>query len=636
MKLRRIAVLIVIIILISCFTSPKIIKREILNFHEYIDTLNFKYGNDEVGILNKINNEIDNWKNSKEFIGVNLLAREYYYHTWEDTENLTKYADETERYLLKYNMYYELSELYSILANEYAEVEEYKKAYIYIYKGERIAIKLYEDHSSDENLIELVELKYFKAVVALNIRLNDQAEESFNEAEELRKAKLQNIKEVNMFMNILLYYKIRNEYNLVKEYGERVIELIEKSDQKYETYHLKYIKAKFILANNYIYLDEIERCIEIIDELKKDIMVFTFNETRHRMYYLYARVYEYYEEYEECLNNLQKAYNEIRDSNLNIKKLIIIEEIIEMLKMLDHEDELIKWYTIEMGQVEQFEEITEVQYFFSKLLDTDLQYANYNIEILNLQKQNITYVVKIMLLIILTVLIYILYEFKKRKLLKENVSILAENMEVQRKYYEGIISHDENIKIIKHDIKNHIAVIKELLDKGEVEYINKYINKINLQLASNDEIRVTNNKIIDSIIVNKLNICKKNNIDVDLDIKLPEEISIDDFDLCVIYGNLIDNAIEACERITNKEIKKYINIKSKIKGDYLFINIRNSHNSKIKTFGEKFITSKKDEGNHGIGISSVKKSLNKYSGDIKIDYTNNEFNISVILLINRD
>ena len=95
----------------------------------------------------------------------------------------------------------------------------------------------------------------------------------------------------------------------------------------------------------------------------------------------------------------------------------------------------------------------------------------------------------------------------------------------------------------------------------------------------------------------------------------------------------MDNAIEACEKIDINGQDRYIKIKSIIKGRSLFINIKNSNSGEVYKDGSRFLTSKKDKINHGIGITNVKRTIEKYNGSMKIDYSDKYFNVSIIVNI---
>ena len=631
MKRIALCISIVLIILSNLYNIEAKKVEENLSYKEYTEELGKNYGDDKKKILDKINEEISNNKNSKEYIGINLLVRQQYFYLWGENKNFIKYAKETENYLKKYNMEDELLHLYSIMSSRYIGNEQYNEAYIYIHKGEYLAKNLYEKNESKETLSTLIAIKYLKAKIALDIGMESNAEIVFNEAEELRKEGIR--ERVDIYSNILLYYQEKKEYALVEEYALKVIRLVEEIDPEIKNYEGAYIRAKIILGENYIYIGEINKSIEIANELSNDKSIFSRNIRRYEIYYLYGQIYKYYGSSQKYIKYLKMAYDEVKNTEMSSKKIKVVELIIEELELMDNKEELLRWHKIKSEIFRNRESSVDTQYLLSQLIDTDLENAKYNIEILQLQKSKMIYFIIALSLMITIIVIIVIVENKRKKLLKENINILEKNIIIKQQYYENIKINHENIKRIKHDIKNHIIAINKLMLEKQYEKATKYIDCIDKNIDYSNLDIATNNKVIDAIVSSKMETCNLENIYMDLDINIPKEIPLEEFDICVIYGNLIDNAIEACRKIDEYKSNKYIKLKNFIKGDYLFINIKNSYSENINMKSGNFITSKKDKINHGIGIENIKKSVKKYDGDIKIDYTEDEFQVSIIINI---
>lgn len=625
-----ISILFVSVILLSIFFIDKKVDNDKISFTDYVEQLDENYNHDKEKILNKINEEIYNNKNSEEYIGFNLLSRQYCFYLWIDNENLIKHADETETYLKKYNMKNELLDFYSMMSSRYIGQENYNMGYIYVDRGEGTAKKIYEENKSKETLSTLVAIKYLKAVIALDIGMEKESEVVFEEAEKLREKDMR--ERVDVYFNILLYYEGKKEYDLVEEYANKVIKLVKEKYPKHEKHNRDRIEASIILAKNYTYLGEIDKSIEITNKLINDEDIFKMKRFDYKMYVLYSEIYRYYDKPQESIKYLKMAYNIVKDTNLKSKKIKIVESIIEQLEETGKEEELLYWYKVENDIFKTLANSLDTQTLLSQIISTDLSNANYSIKMLELQKHKMVYLIIILLLLIAIIVIIIFILRKRKKLLKENISILKENITINKKYYENIKTNNENIKRIKHDMKNHLIVINKLISENEYEGAINYIKQIEDEIEVSSVEVNTNNKIIDAIIFSKLELCKSENINLDLDIRIPKKIKIEDFDICVIYGNLLDNAIEACKRIDKDN--KYIKLKSVVKGDYLYLNIKNTYIGNIKIKENNFITTKKDKSNHGIGLKSIQNSVKKYNGDIQISYDEKEFQVSIIITNN--
>jgi sensor histidine kinase regulating citrate/malate metabolism len=125
----------------------------------------------------------------------------------------------------------------------------------------------------------------------------------------------------------------------------------------------------------------------------------------------------------------------------------------------------------------------------------------------------------------------------------------------------------------------------------------------------------------------KLGQLRNNGIQVSLDVNVPQELNISTYDLTVILGNLLDNAITAIK----KADKKLLDLNISCSMGNLIIIIKNTHNNIIEISDNEFSTTKKNKENHGIGIPSIKKSLENYDGEIRIEYTETVFSVSVII-----
>lgn len=191
------------------------------------------------------------------------------------------------------------------------------------------------------------------------------------------------------------------------------------------------------------------------------------------------------------------------------------------------------------------------------------------------------------------------------------------------------ISSEANmvIKSIKHDMNNHLAVLNDLFKNDKKDEFEKYINTIYGEL-NNENLSNSNNFIFDSIINLKLkSISDFDDINFKLDINIPQNIKILEYDVTVILGNLLDNAIFAMLNSKNKKL--HISISENV--DCVVILIDNSYNGVILKDGDKFNTIKVNSKEHGLGILNVEKHLKKYDGEIIFDYNNETFSVSVII-----
>lgn len=205
-----------------------------------------------------------------------------------------------------------------------------------------------------------------------------------------------------------------------------------------------------------------------------------------------------------------------------------------------------------------------------------------------------------------------------------------EQIEICKSELEDRERSDDNIRYVRHDLKNHLITIKGYILKNENEEAIKYIDSLleNGGLQNTDKIQ-SGNIAVDAVMNNKIKTAENMNVEIIPHVLIPEDIYVDAATICVILGNLLDNAIEAASKLSDDR---------KIYSDIIYhkgalvINIKNGYDGKLsKNKHGKFITSKKNPENHGFGMSSVKNAVKKYDGSITISTENHEFITTVVL-----
>lgn len=213
-------------------------------------------------------------------------------------------------------------------------------------------------------------------------------------------------------------------------------------------------------------------------------------------------------------------------------------------------------------------------------------------------------------------------EGEKKRLLYMRNNMLEANYQSLRKAY------DEN-RMMYHDFKNHMLVMNQLIQeeksKEALEYIGTYIHRT---LSINQGVE-SGCKIIDIIVNYKIEEAVEKQIDFTYEIDYISEINMSDNDMCVLLANLMDNAIEACEKIERE--KRFIYLKIKKKNQMLFIWIENTIGESNVEKKEFFKTSKKDKTLHGLGIRCIDNVIEKYDGHKEYCIQKDKFQVYISL-----
>ena len=239
-----------------------------------------------------------------------------------------------------------------------------------------------------------------------------------------------------------------------------------------------------------------------------------------------------------------------------------------------------------------------------------------------------------LLVVLLLLVISNIAEFelldRQSKYVKDRLELdfLKENMSSQIAHYEAVYNSQQEIRKIKHDSKNAYTAVLAQIKNGKMEEVKKYLNDTITVLNSSDRIVNTNHPAIDALIQSKLDKCDEKNIKTDFKYFYNEEILVNEIELSVILGNLLDNAIEANEKIQSE---KYINLLISVQNSEINITMENPYEQS----NEDLKTTKKDRHSHGYGIKSITAIAEKYGGTARFTQSNNTF-ISYITMLNKE
>ncbi|WP_242854249.1 sensor histidine kinase [Paraclostridium sordellii] len=236
-----------------------------------------------------------------------------------------------------------------------------------------------------------------------------------------------------------------------------------------------------------------------------------------------------------------------------------------------------------------------------------------------------------LLFIINVILISIFINSIKSEKEKVKTQFLNEKLDMQYKYYLMAKESQEKMKKVYHDMNNHMENIKRLKDNSED--VNKYINNIEDEVKNVKNIYSTGNLLLDIILYEKSKVCMESNIDFKVGIDFSKCEFIEMIDITSIFSNLIDNAIEACNNINDKNINRYITIKSTFIKGYYVIRCENSKMNKVILKNNKIFTTKRDKFFHGLGLENIKSSVKKYDGELKIKNDDYKFISSIYIPI---
>ena len=243
-------------------------------------------------------------------------------------------------------------------------------------------------------------------------------------------------------------------------------------------------------------------------------------------------------------------------------------------------------------------------------------------------KQRTVFIAVSLVLLLINLLIFYLCD-----VLTETFSDLEEMLMFERlaagyaNQRTVMIQSEEKVRSLRHDMKHHLNELIFLAEKNGVAEITDYILNMKDYMNNPNEYISSGNKGVDSLLNYMLQEAEHVLDKVDYKISVPKELGISSFDMNVIVGNLLDNAIYAASRSKDKWLSVILSYEKGV----LFIRIQNSYNGTARKKGEAYATVEKERQGHGIGLQNVKKAVENYCGNMQISDADNLFDVKVML-----
>lgn len=222
-------------------------------------------------------------------------------------------------------------------------------------------------------------------------------------------------------------------------------------------------------------------------------------------------------------------------------------------------------------------------------------------------------------------LLNVLDTLTENKDLKYKLDLYERQAKSNYEYYMRQMESRKTVLSVLHDIEKHIHVLHELKQTGEEEEIEKYKDMFEDMIAPLMSGQYCNNAILNVIINDKMDYCRKNRIQFEVDIQEVQMDFMKPLDITTVFGNILDNAVSACEKSEEKQIKLKI---SPFNG-FIFVQLTNTFAGEIIWDGNGLPVSQKGD-RHGIGLENVKKVVKEYCGEVQIQTEKDVFTIEIM------
>ena len=233
--------------------------------------------------------------------------------------------------------------------------------------------------------------------------------------------------------------------------------------------------------------------------------------------------------------------------------------------------------------------------------------------------------------IMISLIIIQFYALKRsHELLKAEEMMEQIQSEIQHTYQYCMLADEKfhEISKLRHDVNNQVQAIKHLIFAEQNEEAEKLLDQLHNKLENLQNGHLCNNPVLNAVLMPKS--YEANNVGIETEIILNDcdNLPFERYDLCSLFSNLFDNAIEACKKMGDNE-HKFIEIKSKNSGCYFVVKIVNSCEEIVDT-KKTFSLTKRKKG-HGYGMQIIKSIVSKYNGDLNIESENGKFSVTVAL-----
>jgi hypothetical protein len=217
---------------------------------------------------------------------------------------------------------------------------------------------------------------------------------------------------------------------------------------------------------------------------------------------------------------------------------------------------------------------------------------------------------------------------EKNVQLEAEMAASARSLDLQRTLYDTLSRSTEEVRAIRHDLRHQISVVKGFLDDSDIAGAESYLDEIYGSIPSLSDKLFCDNFAVNALIAHYLALAEADGVQTDLRMVVPRQLgNVPDTDLCVILGNLFENAIEACRFVEPN--KRFVKLQTSVLHNRFMVVMDNSFDGKLRVRAGDFYSRKRD--GKGIGMASVKAEVTKYSGSMKYEAVDGVFKTSLYI-----
>ncbi|MCL2245184.1 MAG: ATP-binding protein [Treponema sp.] len=257
-----------------------------------------------------------------------------------------------------------------------------------------------------------------------------------------------------------------------------------------------------------------------------------------------------------------------------------------------------------------------------------LYYSQFFLQRIHVQNNLFYFIAQIFLIWSFIILCYAIINTNEKTKQKYEADFARGIIATGRGHYKKMNELYDALKVMRHDYKFHLNAALEMLQRGETEKGSEYLSGLQNLLKDNDLHNFSDNPVINSLVADYAGKCDELKIDFNVSIKIPPDFSLSNYEMCIVLGNLLENAVEACLKLKPpSENERQIKLAIKPQGEQLAIMVRNTFDGNVVKDGEKYISTKENESGTGIGLHSVMAVAGSYGEMFHIEHDSKWFNV---------
>lgn len=244
-----------------------------------------------------------------------------------------------------------------------------------------------------------------------------------------------------------------------------------------------------------------------------------------------------------------------------------------------------------------------------------------------------SYHFKIGYLIVMTSIISILAALVLMQRMTESVKrqMQLQAEQIKTEYYQTLLEQQDQTRRLVHDINNHFQMVEGYLRAGEASGAADYLVKVRESLPVGTGRKFCLDSAVNALLNSRYTRLLEMHVDVHFNIDIGNLMGMEPMDLCTLFSNILDNAIEAAEMV--EEEKRVVKLQARCEKGFFTLQEANSKVNKIVEEGGRILTGKREKEVHGYGIENIKEIVQKYGGKVEISHTESEFSVLVYIQI---